>query len=157
MSWKRSELIALGSFVTALGGLFLSNNELRCFIGLPSEFCNPCVSVNSREEWQNFDLEGSYKKITSINGSWSVDDKKLPRVGASGHSKTDEEIIGVYKDLKFDPRFRFGALLMNSSNPEWIQGPMSFPNSVDALDLRINDADDVLRDNEGFLEVCFGK
>lgn len=46
---------------------------------------------------------------------------------------------------------------MNSSKPELVRQGMSFPNSVDALDLRINDSNNALADNEGSLEVCFGK
>lgn len=117
MNWQRSDVIALGSLIVTILGISVAliPDEVRCSISLPSESCNHCVSVSSRDGWTNFDLEGSYKKITTIDGDWSVDDKEfgtsetddkyLPRVGASGHSKADEEAIRLYEHLKYDSRF----------------------------------------------------
>jgi hypothetical protein len=116
-----------------------------------------CVSVDSRSGWQHFNLPGSFTRVASISGGWSVDTRNYASVGSSGHSGRDAEALAPYNQYKFDQRFPFGALLMGSGQGTlWIQNPVSFNGSFGAVDMRINDADNALGDNGGSLQVCFG-
>jgi len=115
-----------------------------------------CVSVNSKGGWQRFNLPGTFTKVTSIDGDWSVDSRSYAPVGATGHSGRDAEALAPYNQYKFDQRFPFGALLMGSAQGVlWIQNPISLNSPFGAVDMRINDADNALGDNEGSLKVCF--
>ncbi|GJD22465.1 hypothetical protein RIVM261_074210 [Rivularia sp. IAM M-261] len=116
-----------------------------------------CVTVDSRSGWQHFNLPGSFTKVTSISGGWSVDTRNYSSVGSSGHNGRDAEALAPYNQYKFDQQFPFGALLMGSGQGTlWIQSPVSFSGSFGAVDMRINDADNALGDNGGSLQVCFG-
>ncbi len=115
-----------------------------------------CVSVDSRSGWQHFNLPGSFTKIASISGGWSVDSRSYSPVSSSGHSGADAEALAPYNQYKFDQQFPFGALLMGGGQGTlWIQSPVSLSNSFSAVNMRINDADNALGDNGGSLEVCF--
>lgn len=116
-----------------------------------------CVFVNSRTAWQRFNLPRAFTKVTSISGGWSVDAKNYAPVGASGHTGRDAELLAPYNQYKFDQRFPFGVLLMSSGQGiVWVQSPNSFSSaSFNAVDMRINDADNALGDNGGSLQVCF--
>lgn len=117
-----------------------------------------CVSVDSKRGWQRFNLPGSFTRVASISGGWSVDTRNYSPVGSSGHTGRDAEALTPYNQYKFDQRFPFGALLMGSGQGVlWIQNPISFNGSFGAVDMRINDADNALGDNGGSLQVCFGK
>jgi hypothetical protein len=124
----------------------------------PQAALNACFSVDSRLGWQRFNLPGSFTKVSSISGGWSVDTRNYASVGASGHSGRDAAALTPYNQYKYDQRFPFGALLMGSSQGAlWIQSPNSFSSApFGAVDMRINDADNALGDNGGSLEVCFG-
>ncbi|MBD6619096.1 hypothetical protein FNW02_25550 [Komarekiella sp. 'clone 1'] len=116
-----------------------------------------CVSVDSRSGWQHFNLPGSFTKVASISGGWSVDTRNYSSVGSSGHSGADAQALEPYNQYKFDQKFPFGALLMGSGQGTlWIQNAVSFNGSFGAVDMRINDADNALGDNGGSLQVCFG-
>lgn len=118
-----------------------------------------CVSINSKNSWQNFNLNGSFTRIINISGGWSVDARSYSPVGASGHSGQDADALAPYNQYKFDQRFPFGALLMINSSQEilLVKEPMSFPSPLSSISMRINDADNALGDNAGSLQVCFGK
>lgn len=117
-----------------------------------------CVSVDSTKGWQRFNLPGNFTKITSLGGGWSVDTRSYQPVNASGHGGSDAQALTPYNQYKFDQRFPFGALLMASSQGAlWIQAPTSLNSPFNAVDMRINDADNALSDNGGLLQVCFGR
>jgi hypothetical protein len=118
-----------------------------------------CVSVDSkRGGWQRFNLNSSFTKVASISGGWSVDTRNYSPVGAVGHTGRDADLLKPYEQYKFDQRFPFGALLMNSGNGIlYIQDSNSLSSApFGAVDMRINDADNALGDNGGSLNVCFG-
>lgn len=125
---------------------------------IASERSRPyCVSVDSRRGWQKFNLPRSFTKVVSTSGGWSVDTRSYAPVGSSGHSGRDAEALSPYNQYKYDQRFLFGALLMGTGQGVlWIQNPVSFTGSFNAVDMRINDADNALGDNGGSLQVCFG-
>jgi len=124
----------------------------------PSQPSNSaCVTVDSRSGWQHFNLPGSFTRVASISGGWSVDTRNYSPVGSSGHNGRDAEALAPYNQYKFDQRFPFGALLMGSGQGVlWVENPVSFTGSFGAVDMRINDADNALGDNGGSLQVCFG-
>jgi hypothetical protein len=116
-----------------------------------------CISVDSRQGWQRFNLPRNFTKIANIRGGWSVDTRSYASVGAFGHTGRDAEALRPYNQYKFDQRFPFGALLMGSGQGSlWIQDSNSFSSApFGAVDMRINDADNALGDNGGSLQVCF--
>lgn len=115
-----------------------------------------CVAVDSKKGWQRFNFPRSFSKVASISGGWSVDTRGYAPVGSSGHSGRDAESLRPYNQYKYDQRFPFGALLMSSGQGVlWIQSSASFTGSFNAVDMRINDADNALGDNGGSLQVCF--
>lgn len=125
----------------------------------PSPSPSACISVDSRRGgWQRFNLNGNFTKIASIGGGWSVDSRNYSPVGAVGHTGRDADLLKPYEQYKFDQRFPFGALLMNSGNGILhIQDSNSLSSApFGAVDMRINDADNALGDNGGSLNVCFG-
>ena len=117
-----------------------------------------CVVVDSRSSWQRFSLPRSFTKVASISGGWSVDTRSHAPVGPFGHTGREADSLSPYNQYKFDQRFPFGALLMGSGQGTlWIQSPNSLTSApFDAVDMRINDADNALGDNGGSLRVCFG-
>lgn len=123
----------------------------------PQQSTSACVTVDSRNGWQRFNLPGSFTRVASISGGWSVDTRSYSPVGSSGHNGRDAEALAPYSQYKFDQRFPFGALLMGSGQGVlWVENPVSFTGSFGAVDMRINDADNALGDNGGSLQVCFG-
>ena len=115
-----------------------------------------CVSVDSKQGWQHFDLPGAFTRVASIGGGWSVDAQNYSFVGSEGHSGADADALTPYNQYKFDQNFPFGALLMGSGGGVlWIQNAESLnSNPFEAVDMRIND--EAFGDNDGSLEVCFG-
>ncbi|MBD2564293.1 pentapeptide repeat-containing protein [Nostoc linckia FACHB-391] len=114
-----------------------------------------CYKVDSKQRWQSFPLKG-VKEISSIEGKWSVDDKKYNRVGTEGHSGNDALALEPYNSAKFKKEYPFGALLV------YIPGKgitrVLMPNKISEENLtyirmRIND--NWLEDNGGELKICF--
>jgi len=124
---------------------------------IPTRYSPACVFVDSRSGWQRFNLPGSFTKVISITGGWTVDTKSFSLVSSSGHTGRAAEALAPFNRYKFDQKFPFGALLMGSRQGViWVQKPGSFSGSSGAVDMRINDADNALGDNGGSLKVCFG-
>lgn len=114
-----------------------------------------CVDVDSTKGWQHYTLPGSFTRVASVSGSWSVDDRNYRRVGEAGHSEPGLE---PYNQYKLDQGYPFGALLVNIPNYGYVgvkQG-QELPRPINETDIRINDGDNALGDNGGTLKVCFG-
>lgn len=123
-----------------------------------------CFNVSSRQRWQHFELglpgdpragaDPGFTYIESISGSWSVDYRRYRYVGAEGHFEPGLE---PYNHYKYSQNFPFGALFVNIPNYGYIhvKGPMRLPMPIQSTDMRINDADIALGDNQGELKVCF--
>ncbi len=123
--------------------------------------CQPlplCVTVDARRGWQDFGLRGTFARITSISGNWSVDAQNYQSVGAFGHGGRDAERLAPYNQYKYSQRFPFGALLVAIPNSgySWISQPQQLSRSTNSVSMRINDADNALGDNSGSMRVCFG-
>jgi|694.fasta_scaffold71710_3 hypothetical protein len=117
-----------------------------------------CVDVSSKTGWTRFSLPRSFTRVTSIVGGWSVGSRSYAPVGPYGHTGQDGQRLSPYNQYKYDQRFPFGALLMGSlQGIVWIQNSGSLSSTpFSAVDMRINDADNALGDNNGSLRVCFG-
>lgn len=113
-----------------------------------------CHRVDSRRGWQSVTLPGAFTRISSVSGSWSVDDRTYRRVGPEGHSEPGLE---PHNRHKFNQSFPFGALLVYNPNSGyfWAKGPQQLGSSITSTAMRINDT--AFGDNAGLLEVCFGR
>jgi hypothetical protein len=123
-----------------------------------------CFFVDSRKGWQYFLLPKSFTRVDRIVGRWSVDDRNYARVGPNEHLGEAATRLQPYNQYKYDPQLPFGALLLEIPTGAFaptytsINGPMKLPSrSENRIGLRINDADNALRDNGGGLSVCFGQ
>lgn len=117
-----------------------------------------CRSVDSRKGWQSVTLPGTFTRVTSVSGSWSVDDRNYRRVGPEGHSEPGLE---PYNQYKYDKGYSFGALLVDIPTQSYgyirASGAQQLPQPISQTSMRINDSDDSLGDNGGALNVCFGR
>jgi hypothetical protein len=117
-----------------------------------------CFTVSSQQGWQYFNLPRSFSRISSIEGSWSVDDRAYSPVGASGHTGEAADRLAPYNQYKYNQDYPFGALFVDIPNYGyiWVQNPQQLPQIINSTAMRINDADNALGDNAGSLRVCFG-
>jgi hypothetical protein len=118
-----------------------------------------CYIINSRIGWQYMPLIRGFENEVSINMSdtWSVDAANYERVGIFGHTGADAERLGPYSEYKFSPAFDFGYLLVSDTNGNFyssVVNEFKLNPSIQGLYLRINDSDETLHDNVGFIRVC---
>ncbi len=126
-----------------------------------------CMNIDSRSGWQTITVNHAVASIDVTDGGWSVDTRSYGLVRNNGHRDLDAERLAPFNSLKFDQRFPFGALLMNTSETGvvWlddvangvahIPGPDISANT--RIQFRINDADNALEDNGGFLRICLSE
>jgi hypothetical protein len=148
----------INRLISAFLGVFLFILSIISFIKF--EQSKPiCHIVKSREGWQKFNFTNEVNKIISINGSWSVDDVRYNRVGAFGHFGEDARKLEPYNNYKYDLKYPFGALLINSTSNgneyEWIKEPKKLSQPIKEIRMRINDKDVGIGDNGGELKICF--
>jgi hypothetical protein len=124
-----------------------------------TQHSSACVPVDSRSGWQRFSLPGTFTKVASISGGWSVDARSYAPVGASGHNGRDAEGLAPHNQYKYDQGFPFGALIVDIPTDgygyTWVSQPQQLSKPITETTIRINDADNALGDNEGSLQVCF--
>lgn len=155
-------LIALA--ITLAGWGVIANKaaaQSQSTVGCPHCGSTPrqqCFSVDSKQGWQYFNLNGSYTRVTSVSGGWSVDARSYGQVSAGGHSEPGLE---PYNQYKYDQGMPFGALFVDIPTDGhgyvWVSGSQQLPKSITRTAMRINDADSALGDNAGALNVCFGR
>ena len=172
----RTLIIALAAII---GTTALANAPaMKEIKTLPSQ--NPssnCYHIDAKTGWQRITIPTSatsqvltiigphnitpqdakaYRKAKKIG--WSVNKAFHKPVGPEGHSGKDAAALkpwGVYKYLKDAP---FGSMIVRLPNG-WT-GDVLNPNRPISLtdeayyDFRINDADEALWDNGGFLIMC---
>lgn len=111
-----------------------------------------CYSVDAKRGWQYLQLTGSFSRVESIRGSWTVDVINYDRVGARGYNADTE-----YMGYKYDATIPLGALLIGVPGApySWLDQPQSLTQPVTNIALRINDDDLALGNNLGSLRVCF--
>ncbi|MGW2326537.1 protein kinase domain-containing protein [Streptomyces sp. NPDC001700] len=121
-------------------------------------------SVRAAEGWQRATRtpirRGDTVTVRYATGSWTVDHNLLSGTGPSGHSTTDDEALRFAWNCKVDSAAPFGALLGRfSGNPKSlpsrrVEREWSFRAArAGTLELRINDGDTCLDDNQGTLGV----
>lgn len=120
-----------------------------------------CLNVNARQGWQTITANHTVVAANS-EGGWSVDARLYPMVGFVGHEGSAAEGLAPFNEYKYDSRFPFGALLIDTPNHGvvavsslvgHIVPEVNFP-AGSTFRLRINDGDSALGDNEGYLRVC---
>lgn len=118
-----------------------------------------CFNVSSRQGWQYFNFPTTFTRITSIEGSWSVDSRSYASVGAYGHTGESANRLAPYNQYKYDQKYPFGRLLVDIPNYGYISidHPQTLPRGINSTAMRINDQDNALEDNAGSLRVCFGR
>lgn len=111
-----------------------------------------CYSVDAKRGWQYIQLTGSFSRVESIRGSWTVDVINYDRVGARGYNADTE-----YMGYKYDETIPLGALLIGVPGApySWLDQPQALTQPVTNIALRINDDDLALGNNLGALRVCF--
>lgn len=136
--------------------------EYESEVGCPH--CNQnktsaCVNLSSRQGWQSFNFPTTFTRITSIEGSWSVDSRSYANVGAYGHTGDAANRLAPYNQYKYDQQYPFGRLLVDIPNYGYISidHPQTLPREISSTAMRINDQDNALGDNAGLLRVCFGR
>lgn len=132
-------------------GLCLSLLSLPAVAG-----ASDCVDISSQRSWVPLRFEGGGGGVVrSISGSWTVDARSYPRVGAGGHTGDAAARLAPFASSKVVGWANFGALLMRDA------GGNIRPVSVGTVipggttHFRINDSDQSLGDNQGALRVCF--
>lgn len=164
---KRSDrnLLFLTTVAIALAGWGVVVNKAEAqsqsTVGCPHcgrTSAQQCFNVDSRKGWQYFNLGGSYTRVTSVSGGWSVDARNYRQVGPRGHSEPGLE---PYNQYKYDRSVPFGALFVDIPTDGygyvWVRGTQGLPRPITRTAMRINDADNALGDNAGVLNVCFGR
>ncbi len=140
---KPSRILALLFFTAAIGSALPARADAN----------QACYSVDAKRGWQYIQLTGSFSRVESIRGDWTVDMINYGRVGAKGYD-TD----GDYTGYKYDETLPLGALLIGVPGApySWLDQPQALAQPVTNIALRINDDDLALGNNLGSLRVCFG-
>lgn len=131
---------------------------LAAALAAPAAAQSECTRVDSRQGWQSLSFAGQPgMEVRSIRGGWTVDALNYPPVGAEGHLGSAAERLAPFGKYKAVVGAPFGVLLARSPGgsiyivregwrvPDW------------NLQLRINDSDATLGDNQGSLSVCFSR
>lgn len=115
------------------------------------------AAIDADKGWaySNAYFDAGQTFTVSTAGTWTVDYRLWPPVGANGYdSATDDKI---YKGCKYDGRFAYGRLLgrIGDGGPVFSigDGGTFKANASGPLNLRINDVDRCLVDNSGYVQV----
>ncbi|MET8869639.1 hypothetical protein ABZW11_42480 [Nonomuraea sp. NPDC004580] len=112
--------------------------------------------VSAEKGWQHAGVyvePGDLVRIRAIGGRWTVDHWKVPYVSAGGYSRyTDRRI---FQGCKVLGRHAYGTLIAKVNGDHYRVGNRGYLRVRQAgfLQLRINDADGCLRDNDGAVRV----
>jgi len=116
-----------------------------------------CVFVDSRKGWQRYTFNRPVESVWSIKQQWSVDGDNYGAVGPLGHRGAAARALKSNSQSKYIKVYPFGALMISLRARQfyWLAGPGIFQQPVKELQLRINEADKALGNNDGKLKVCF--
>lgn len=122
---------------------------------------DPCVDIHASSGWHQVDFGGVSMQVGGIYGSWTVD-PALDHTDWRGHQGSDAQRLAPHSAFKYDEAFASGALLIRARGGErnYAVRPSRAGSGrtiihVEVAELRINDSDASLGDNEGSLQVCF--
>jgi hypothetical protein len=112
--------------------------------------------ISAESGWQNAGVyvePGDMVRIHSAGGRWTVDYRKVPYVSSGGYSwRVDHRI---YQGCKILGNHSYGTLIARINGDYYRVGTRVSIRARQAgfLQLRINDADGCLRDNDGSVRV----
>jgi hypothetical protein len=129
--------------------------------GIPPVFGGSnTTSISATAKWQETGLylnKGDQYYIYYRGGSWTVNNKTAPYVGPDGYSSAVDKTITPGRDAKIDSSVPYGYLLgMVGQGNVILIGNQEGPFTADAngfLNLRINEVDSELVDNDGAITV----
>ncbi|WP_406674057.1 hypothetical protein WBK31_39425 [Nonomuraea sp. N2-4H] len=108
--------------------------------------------ISATKGWQHTGVyvePGDLVRIRATDGRWTVDHRKFPYVSANGyHRYTDRKIYQGCKILRGLP---YGTLIARVNGDHYRVGTRGVFRARQAgfLQLRVNDADGCLKDNDG--------
>ncbi|MEU1001665.1 hypothetical protein [Streptomyces tibetensis] len=114
--------------------------------------------VSATKGWQDtgFRVEaGETYTVSYLSGTWTVDHRTFPRVGASGYASSADSRI--HQGCKLDDRRPYGTLHLAEGTGDTAapvaQGQIRHASRGGRVRLRINDDDRCLADNAGSVRV----
>lgn len=174
MRFSHCFCLALAGFLFAAAPAFAQSSvpakEVRPPAGLSGAVA--CYEISSRLGWQSIRTRArpaawfevvspTYNPKAYASGwpapkGWSVDGARYKGVGPQGHQGRDAEALAPFAKYKFASNLPFGALLLRDDNERtYAMRDRVFGVPPDRnLLLRINDSDEALGDNTGFLRFC---
>ncbi|MGP4096358.1 hypothetical protein [Nonomuraea sp. KM90] len=112
--------------------------------------------INSESGWQHAGVyvePGDMVRIHYVTGRWTVDYRKFPYVSSAGYARhIDRRIYQGCKILNGHP---YGSMIAKINGAHYKVGRSALIQARQAgfLELRVNDADGCLRDNDGSVRV----
>ncbi|MFC5850923.1 serine/threonine-protein kinase [Streptomyces chlorus] len=120
-------------------------------------------AVGSDVGWQPVEKavvrEGDSVTVRFQEGGWSVDREQMPMTGPAGYDAENDRLLGFAEHCKVAPEAPFGTLLTRLSGKDAapvlaVGDAVTFQAAGDGVvELRINDDEGCLHDNEGELTV----
>ncbi|MGW3350021.1 hypothetical protein ACWDA3_42550 [Nonomuraea rubra] len=112
--------------------------------------------ISSEIGWQNAGVyvePGDMVRIHYVSGRWTVDYREFPYVSSAGYPRHIDRRI--YQPCKILSRHPHGSMIARINNDHYRVGGSALIEARQAgfLQLRINDADGCLRDNDGSVRV----
>jgi hypothetical protein len=115
------------------------------------------VAIDADKGWaySNAYVEAGQTFNVSTSGTWTVDYRLWPAVGANGYKPSTDERI--YKGCRYADNLPYGRLLGRIGNDGPVfsvgAGGTFQANASGPLNLRINDVNRCLVDNSGYIQV----
>ncbi|MEF9903437.1 serine/threonine-protein kinase [Streptomyces sp. P9-A2] len=120
-------------------------------------------AVGSDVGWQPVEKavvrEGDSVTVRFQGGEWSVDREQMPMTGPAGYDAENDRLLGFAEHCKVAPEAPFGTLLLRLAGKDAapvlaVGDAVTFQAAGDGVvELRINDDEGCLHDNEGELTV----
>ncbi|PZG23301.1 hypothetical protein [Nonomuraea aridisoli] len=112
--------------------------------------------ISSERGWQNAGVyvePGDMVRIHYVSGRWTVDYRKFPYVSSAGYPRYIDRRI--YQPCKILSRHPHGSMIAKIEGDHYRVGSRALIQARQAgfLQLRVNDADGCLGDNDGSVRV----
>ncbi|MET9578845.1 hypothetical protein ABZY30_25315 [Streptomyces massasporeus] len=124
----------------------------------PSHRPTAVARLSATKGWQNTGFtveEGETYTVSYLSGTWTVDHRTFPRVGADGYAASVDSRI--HQGCKLNDRSPYGSLYLAEGTGDAAlpvaQGEILHASRAGSVHLRINDVDRCLADNAGSVRV----